>query len=160
MSNPTTAIRKSERELVVTRTFDAPARIVFEAWSKAELFSLWWPPKSLGMTLRSCEMDVRTGGGYRLEFGPDAENAMAFFGRYLEVTPPSRPDAALSSAAFEGARAAAMALGAARPLFAAAMQEAASAAREGGPAAYLSVDLARAPLGDAADLARAPASRG
>jgi uncharacterized protein YndB with AHSA1/START domain len=109
MSNPTTAIRKSERELVVTRTFDAPARIVFEAWSKAELFSLWWPPKSLGMTLRSCEMDVRTGGGYRLEFGPDAENAMAFFGRYLEVTPPSRlvwtndesPDGPVTTVTFE-----------------------------------------------------------
>ena len=90
MSNPTTAKRTSERELVVTRTFDAPAHIVFEAWSKAELFQLWWPPKSSGMHLRSCEMDVRTGGGYRLEFGHDAANAMAFFGRYLEVTPPSR----------------------------------------------------------------------
>ena len=90
MSNPTTVDRTSERELVVTRTFDAPARIVFEAWSKAELFKLWWPPKSLGMVLRSCEMDVRTGGGYRLEFGHDAANAVAFFGRYIEVTPPSR----------------------------------------------------------------------
>lgn len=90
MSNPTTADRTSERELVVTRTFNAPARIVFEAWSKAELFRLWWPPKSMGVPLRSCEMDVRTGGGYRLEFGHDAENAMAFLGRYIEVTPPSR----------------------------------------------------------------------
>jgi uncharacterized protein YndB with AHSA1/START domain len=90
MSNPTTAERKSERELVVTRTFDAPARIVFEAWTKAELFRLWWPPKSLGMRLRSCEMDVRTGGGYRLEFGEDATTSMAFFGTYIEVTPPSR----------------------------------------------------------------------
>src|SRR5580698_8783744 len=90
MSNPTTAERKSERELIVTRTFDAPARIVFEAWTKAELFRLWWPPKSLGMPLQSCEMDVRVGGGYRLEFGHDAANTMAFFGRYTEVTPPSR----------------------------------------------------------------------
>ena len=90
MSNPTTAERKSERELVVTRTFNGPARIVFEAWTKAELFRLWWPPKSMGMHLRSCEMDVRTGGGYRLEFGEDAANTMAFFGRYTEVTPPSR----------------------------------------------------------------------
>lgn len=90
MSNPTTAERKAERELVVTRTFDAPARIVFQAWTKAELFRLWWPPKSMGMTLRSCEMDVRTGGGYRLEFGEDAATAMAFFGAYIEVTPPSR----------------------------------------------------------------------
>jgi uncharacterized protein YndB with AHSA1/START domain len=90
MSNRTTAERKSERELVVRRTFDAPARIVFEAWSKAELFRLWWVPKSLGMHLRSCEMDVRTGGGYRLEFGDDPANPMAFFGTYIEVTPPSR----------------------------------------------------------------------
>jgi uncharacterized protein YndB with AHSA1/START domain len=111
MSNPTTAIRKSERELAVTRTFDAPARIVFEAWSRAELFSLWWPPKSLGLNLLSCVMDVRTGGGYRLEFGPDAANAMAFFGRYIEVTPPSRlvwsndesPDGPVTTVTFQEA---------------------------------------------------------
>ena len=82
----TTVQRKSDRELVVTRTFDAPARLVFEAWSRPELFKRWWVPKSLGMTLRSCEMDVRTGGTYRLNFG----DGMDFFGRYLEVTPPSR----------------------------------------------------------------------
>src|SRR4249919_589516 len=90
MTNPTTVDRKSEREIVVTRTFDAPARIVFAAWSRPELFKLWWPPKSMGMHLRSCEMDVRTGGGYRLEFGQDAATSFAFFGKYLEVTPPSR----------------------------------------------------------------------
>lgn len=82
----TTVQRKSDRELVVTRTFDAPARLVFEAWSRPELFQKWWVPKSMGMTLRSCEMDVRTGGKYRLDFGGDME----FFGRYIEVTPPSR----------------------------------------------------------------------
>jgi len=90
MSNPTTADRTSDREIVVTRTFNAPAHLVFEAWSKAELFRLWWPPKSMGMHLRSCEMDVRTGGGYRLKFGEDAATSFAFFGKYLEVTPPSR----------------------------------------------------------------------
>jgi len=90
MSNPTTAERTSEREIVVTRTFDAPARIVFKAWTTADLFRVWWTPKSLGMHLRSCEMDVRVGGGYRLEFGEDAANTMAFFGTYTEVTPPSR----------------------------------------------------------------------
>ena len=78
--------RTSERELVVTRTFDAPARLVFEAWTRAELFKQWWLPKSMGMTLRSIEMDVRTGGRYRLGF----EGGMDFFGRYLEVIPPSR----------------------------------------------------------------------
>ena len=88
MKNGTTVERwESERELVTTRTFNGPARIVFEAWTKPELFKRWWAPKSMGMSLLSCEMDVRVGGKYRLEFEPDA---MAFFGTYLEVTPPSR----------------------------------------------------------------------
>src|SRR5688572_20629769 len=87
MKNRTTVGRKSERELVVTRTFDGPARLVFEAWTKPELFRRWWVPKSMGMSLLSCEMDVRVGGKYRLEFEPDA---VAFFGTYLEVTPHSR----------------------------------------------------------------------
>jgi uncharacterized protein YndB with AHSA1/START domain len=82
--------KKSEREVVVTRTFDAPARLVFEAWSKPELFRKWWVPRSMGMTLRSCEMDVRTGGKYRLVFGDDPANPMAFFGNYLEVVPDKR----------------------------------------------------------------------
>src|SRR3954471_5505334 len=86
VTNPTTVERKSDRELVVTRTFDGPARLVFEAWSKPELFRRWWVPRSMGMTLSSCEMDVRTGGRYRLGFG----EGMDFFGRYLDVTPPSR----------------------------------------------------------------------
>ena len=87
MKNRTTVERRSERELVVTRTFNGPARIVFEAWTTPELFKRWWAPKSMGMSLLSCEMDVRVGGKYRLEFEPDA---MAFFGTYLEVTPHSR----------------------------------------------------------------------
>src|SRR5215211_5560824 len=87
VKNRTAVERKSERELVVTRTFNGPARIVFEAWTKPELFKQWWLPKSMGMFLRSCEMDVRVWGKYRLEFEPDA---MAFFGTYLEVTPHSR----------------------------------------------------------------------
>jgi uncharacterized protein YndB with AHSA1/START domain len=87
MKNRTTVERRSERELVVTRTFNGPARIVFEAWTKPELFRRWWVPRSMGMSLLSCEMDVRVGGKYRLEFEPDA---MAFFGTYLEVTPHSR----------------------------------------------------------------------
>ena len=87
--NGTTTERKSDRELVVTRTFNGPARIVFEAWTKPELFKRWWVPKSLGVSLFSCELDVRTGGKYRLVFG-DASNQKEFFGRYIEVTPPSR----------------------------------------------------------------------
>ena len=86
----TTVHKKSEREVLVTRTFDAPARLVFEAWSDPELFRKWWVPRSMGMTLRSCEMDVRTGGKYRLVFGDDPANPMAFFGTYLEVVPDKR----------------------------------------------------------------------
>jgi uncharacterized protein YndB with AHSA1/START domain len=86
MKNITTVEKKSERELVVTRTFNAPARIVFEAWTKPELMKRWWVPKSMGMSLLSCEMDVRGGGKYRLVFG----QGMEFFGRYTEVTPHSR----------------------------------------------------------------------
>jgi uncharacterized protein YndB with AHSA1/START domain len=87
MKHRTTVERKSERELVVTRTFDGPVRIVFEAWTKPDLFRRWWVPRSMGMSLRSCEMDVRVGGKYRLEFEPDGT---AFFGSYLDVIPHSR----------------------------------------------------------------------
>ena len=106
MNKQVTVERKSDRELVVTRTFDAPPRIVFEAWTKAEHFERWWVPKSMGMTLKSCEMDVRTGGRYRLNFG----DGMDFFGRYIEVTPPSRlvwtneesgPDGSVTTVTFE-----------------------------------------------------------
>ncbi|KAA0699286.1 ATPase [Neorhizobium sp. P12A] len=91
VSDSRTAVeRRSELELVVTRTFNGPVRLVFDAWTKPELFKLWWAPKSIGVPLLSCEMDVRTGGGYRIAFGRDASNSMAFFGKYLEVTPPSR----------------------------------------------------------------------
>jgi uncharacterized protein YndB with AHSA1/START domain len=88
--NRTTVERKSDREVVVTHTFDAPARLVFEAWTKPELFKQWWVPRSMGMTLRSCELDVRTGGKYRLVFGDDPANPMAFFGKYLDVVPNQR----------------------------------------------------------------------
>src|SRR5215469_14207975 len=87
--NRTTVERKSDREVVVTRTFNAPARLVFEAWTKSELLKRWWVPKSMGMTLLSCETDVRVGGRYRFEFA-HGEGSMAFVGRYLEVTPHSR----------------------------------------------------------------------
>ena len=87
--NDTRVERKSELELVVTRTVNAPARLVFEAWTKAELFRRWWVPKSYGLTLLSCEMDVRVGGRYRLVFSHQA-STMEFFGTYLEVTPHSR----------------------------------------------------------------------
>jgi uncharacterized protein YndB with AHSA1/START domain len=91
MKNPMVVERRSERELVVRRTINAPPRLVFEAWTKAELFQRWWVPKSFGLTLLSCELDVRVGGTYRLVFRhPAAPEPMAFHGKYLEVTPPSR----------------------------------------------------------------------
>src|ERR1700759_4632381 len=91
MKNQTTVERTSERELVVTRIFNGPARIVFEAWTRPELFTRWWVPKSFGLTLLSCEMDIRVGGTYRLVFKhPASGQPMAFFGSYREVTPPSR----------------------------------------------------------------------
>lgn len=110
MNNPTTVERKSERELVVTRTFNGPARFVFEAWTQPELLERWWTPKSFGITFVSCEIDARTGGTYRFVFShPDFEQPMAFFGRYLEVTPYSRivwtneesADGALTTVTFE-----------------------------------------------------------
>jgi uncharacterized protein YndB with AHSA1/START domain len=91
MKNPTTVERKSERELVVTRLFNGPQRIVFEAWTNPELLKRWWAPTSFGVSFVSCDADVRAGGSYRFVFShPSSEQPMAFFGRYLEVTPPSR----------------------------------------------------------------------
>jgi len=109
MKNPTTVERTSERELVVTRTFNGPAHIVFQAWTKPELFMRWWAPKSMGVPLLSCDMDVRVGGGYRVAFGHDASSAMEFFGKYLEVIPNARlvwtneesDDAAVTTVTFE-----------------------------------------------------------
>ncbi|HKO46151.1 MAG TPA: SRPBCC family protein [Polyangiaceae bacterium] len=90
MKNRSAVERKSDRELVVTRTVNGPARLVFEAWSEPELFKQWWVPKSAGISLLSCEMDVRAGGRYRLEFGHGDSKPMEFFGKYIEVTPHAR----------------------------------------------------------------------
>jgi uncharacterized protein YndB with AHSA1/START domain len=90
MKPPTTVDRKSDRELVVTRIVNGPAHIVFEAWTKPELIKRWWVPKSFGVTLLSCETDVRVGGKYSFVFGHGDSKPMEFFGKYLEVTPPSR----------------------------------------------------------------------
>src|SRR5512138_470256 len=90
MKNRTTVERKSERELLVTRIVNGPPRIVFEAWTKAELFKRWWVPKSMGMSLLSCEVDARVGGKYRLEFDVGGPEPAAFFGTYVEVQPYSR----------------------------------------------------------------------
>ncbi|HEU0123964.1 MAG TPA: SRPBCC family protein [Bryobacteraceae bacterium] len=91
MNNPTSVERKSDLELVVRRTFHAPARLVFQAWTKPDLLKQWWTPKSFGISFESCEIDARTGGAYRFVFShPAVEQPMAFFGRYIEVIPDSR----------------------------------------------------------------------
>ena len=87
----TTVERPSDRDLVVTRTIDGPVRTVFEAWASPDLFRRWWAPASFGVSLISYDADMRAGGGYRLVMGhPSSEQPMAFFGRYIDVTPPSR----------------------------------------------------------------------
>ena len=88
--HPTSVARKSEREVVVRRIFNAPARLVFEAWTRPDLFRQWWVPKSIGLVLLSLEQDVRVGGRYRLVFDLGDSKTMAFFGKYVEVTPPLR----------------------------------------------------------------------
>ena len=90
MKNETIVERRGDRELTVTRTFNAPAHIVFDAWTKPELLKRWWAPKSFGVSLFECEQDLRVGGAYRLAFGRDPTNPEVFSGRYVEVKPPSR----------------------------------------------------------------------
>ena len=90
MKNQSTVVRKSERELVISRTINGPARIVFDAWTKPELFKRWWAPKSCGLSIISFEADIRTGGSYRLVFSHSGAELPAFHGKYLEVTPCSR----------------------------------------------------------------------
>ncbi len=105
----TTVERASDREMVVTRTFDAPARVVYKAWTTAELFKQWWAPRSMGVPILACEMDVRVGGGYRLTFGHTPEESMTFHGKYIEVVPNARlvwtneedPDGAVTTVTFE-----------------------------------------------------------
>lgn len=107
--HPTSVERKSDREVVVRRIFGAPARLVFEAWTRPELFRQWWVPKSIGLVLLSLEQDVRVGGGYRLVFDLGDSKTMAFFGKYIEVEPPSRlswtneesDDGAITTVTFE-----------------------------------------------------------
>jgi uncharacterized protein YndB with AHSA1/START domain len=83
--------RTSDREMVVTRRFKGPARLVFQAWTTPALLLRWWAPKSFGLTFISCEVDARTGGAYRFVFGhASSEQPMAFFGKYVEVIPDAR----------------------------------------------------------------------
>jgi uncharacterized protein YndB with AHSA1/START domain len=90
MKNETTVERASDRELVVTRSFNGPARIVFDAWTKPELLKRWWTPTSCGVSLFACEVDLRVGGTYRFVFGRNPMDPEVFSGRYTEVDPPTR----------------------------------------------------------------------
>jgi uncharacterized protein YndB with AHSA1/START domain len=109
MKKHTTAVRKTEREIILTRTFNGPARIVFKAWTTPELLQRWWVPKSVPVSMIACEVDARTGGGYRFEFGSEGGESMAFFGKYLEVIPNARlvwtneesPNGAVTTVTFE-----------------------------------------------------------
>lgn len=108
LKHETNVERASDRELVITRTFNGTARVVFDAFTKPELLHKWWVPRSMGMTMVSCETDVRVGGGYRFVF-KHGDGTMAFFGKYLEVVPPTRlvwtndeaPDGAVTTVTFE-----------------------------------------------------------
>lgn len=84
MARPTVVERISDRELEAVRLFDAPPALVFRAWSDADIFRRWWIPEGAPITLVGCDMDVRTGGTYRLEFAA-GDQTMAFYGKYLDV---------------------------------------------------------------------------
>ena len=78
----------SDLEIAMTRAFDAPRRLVFEAMTKPEHVSRWWGPH--GTSIVSCEMDLRPGGSWRFVLrGPDGQDH-PFKGVYREVVPPER----------------------------------------------------------------------
>jgi uncharacterized protein YndB with AHSA1/START domain len=89
--NCTSVEYRGDRELVVTRTLNAPRSSVYRAWISPELFQRWWVPRTAsGISLVSCEMDVVSGGKYRLEFAIGGSDTMTFYGKYLEVVPNER----------------------------------------------------------------------
>ena len=88
--NQTSMELVGDREIVIARTFNGPARIVFDAWTKPELVRLWWAPKSRGVSVVGCDADVRVGGNYRYVLRPATGDEIAFSGKYTEVTPHSR----------------------------------------------------------------------
>jgi uncharacterized protein YndB with AHSA1/START domain len=90
LKSRTSLERASDRELVIARTFNGPARIVFDAWTRPEHVSRWWAPQALGVSVVSCDAEVRVGGRYRYVLQPRKGGAIAFSGEYLEVTPHSR----------------------------------------------------------------------
>jgi uncharacterized protein YndB with AHSA1/START domain len=77
-----------ERELVITRLFDAPRALVFKCWTDPQRAALWWGPQ--GCTVESCKMDVRVGGGYRIAMRAPEGTLHIKRGIYQEVVPPER----------------------------------------------------------------------
>lgn len=82
-------VPKGDREIVITRTFDAPRPLVFDAMSNPEMMKQWFhgPP---GWTLVVCEIDLRVGGKYRWVWRNDAGHDMGMGGVYQEVERPER----------------------------------------------------------------------
>lgn len=79
----------SDRQIVVTRRFDAPRALVFEAWTKAEHVAHWWDPS--GVPLAVCEIDLRPNGVFRwVNRSPDGGEGHTFTGIYREIVPPER----------------------------------------------------------------------
>jgi uncharacterized protein YndB with AHSA1/START domain len=78
----------TDREIVMTRVFDAPRHLVFDAFSKPELLKRWFGPR--GWSLVVCEVDLKVGGGFRFVLrGPDGKE-MGMRGVYREIVPPER----------------------------------------------------------------------
>jgi len=84
---------RDDRDVVIARTFNAPARLVYDAWTKPEFVRRWWAPRSHGVSLVVCDADIRVGGAYRYVMRKDGDGAdgdIGFSGRYVELTPHSR----------------------------------------------------------------------
>ena len=86
---PVTITTPGDRQIVVTRLFDAPRSLVFEAWTKAEHVAHWWDPS--GVPLAVCEIDLRRGGAFRwVNRAPDGGEGYSFGGIYREIAPPEK----------------------------------------------------------------------
>ena len=88
-SDTFTVTTPTEQEICMTRLFDAPRELVFEALTKPEHVKRWWGCLGEGYSVPVCEVDLRTGGKWRfVNRHPNGE--AAFHGEYIEITPPSR----------------------------------------------------------------------
>ena len=90
-TNPptTTLATPSDREVVITRMFDAPRRLVFDAWTRPEHVPHWMGFPE-GWTMPVCEIDLRVGGGWHFVWRKDDGSEMAMRGTYRELSPPER----------------------------------------------------------------------